>query len=293
MQIGCVILPDLRWRDAAPVWQRVEALGFDHAWTYDHLAWRALRDGPWFGAMGTLTAAALATERIRIGPLVASPNFRHPVSFAKELVTLDDVSDGRLILGIGAGGTGWDATMLGQDPWSPQERGARFVEFVDLTDRLLRVGATSWEGQYYTAREARTWPGCVQRPRMPFAVAAIGPTGMRVAARHGAIWVTTGDRRAEEQMPARDGAALVAAQMARLDAACADVGRDPGTLRRMVLTGGELDAGLSSVEQFHDTVGHYAAVGVTDLVVPWPRAAEPYVGDVATFERIFASRSPQ
>ena len=99
-------------------WRRAEELGFDHAWTYDHLAWRSLRDGPWFGAIPTLTAAAMVTDRIRLGTLVASPNFRHPVPFAKELMTLDDISGGRLAAGIGAGGTGWDAAMLGADPWS-------------------------------------------------------------------------------------------------------------------------------------------------------------------------------
>src|SRR5262249_57209762 len=106
-----------------------------------HLAWRSLRDAPWFGAVPTLTAAALATERIRLGMLVASPNFRQPVPFAKEVITLDDVSGGRFTLGIGAGGAGWDARMLGQKPWSRRERADRFAEFVQLLDRLLREAA--------------------------------------------------------------------------------------------------------------------------------------------------------
>jgi alkanesulfonate monooxygenase SsuD/methylene tetrahydromethanopterin reductase-like flavin-dependent oxidoreductase (luciferase family) len=289
MRLGCVVLPEQRWRDAAPIWRRVEELGFAHAWTYDHLAWRTLRDGPWFGAVPVLTAAALVTERITIGPLVASPNFRHPVPFAKELVTLDDVSDGRLVLGIGAGGTGWDATMLGQTPWSRRERGARFAEFVECIDQLLRTGATSVAGHHYVAFEARTWPGCVQRPRIPFTIAAIGPQGMRLAARHAATWVTTGDRAGNGPVAAAEGAALVAAQMARLDAACAEVGREPSTLARMVLTGVELDSGLASPDAFADALGHYAAVGVTDLVVHWPRATEPFAGDQPRFERVVTS----
>src|SRR5215467_4978683 len=115
MRLGVVILPELPWSSARPIWQRAEALGFEHAWTYDHLAWRSLRDQSWFGAIPTLTAAAAATDQIRLGPLVATPNFRHPVSLAKELITLDDVAAGRLTLGLGAGGPGWDTTMLGQD----------------------------------------------------------------------------------------------------------------------------------------------------------------------------------
>src|SRR4029077_2810973 len=101
-----VILPDSPWSSARDRWKRAEELGFDHAWTYDHLAWRTLRDSTWFGAIPTLTAAAGVTRRMRLGPLVASPNFRHPVSFAKELISLDDVAAGRFTLGLGAGGGG-------------------------------------------------------------------------------------------------------------------------------------------------------------------------------------------
>ena len=147
MRLGLVILPEHPWREAARVWARAEALGFDHAWTYDHIAWRELRDEPWFGAVPTLTAAATVTATMRLGTLVASPNFRHPVPFARDLLALDDVSGGRFVLGIGAGGHGWDATILGNEPWPLRERTERFVEFVELTDRLLRKPVTSYTGR--------------------------------------------------------------------------------------------------------------------------------------------------
>src|SRR5438105_6923295 len=118
MRLGVVILPVLPWSTAQSVWRRAEELGFDHAWTYDHVAWRTLRDRTWFAAVPTLTAAALATSRIRLGTLVASPNFRHPVPFARELISLDDISGGRLTVGVGAGGLGDDATVLGGSAWS-------------------------------------------------------------------------------------------------------------------------------------------------------------------------------
>ncbi len=243
-----------------------------------------MRDSPWYGAIPTLSAAAAATERIRLGTLVASPNFRHPVPFAKELVTLDDISGGRFTLGIGAGGPGWDATMLGGTAWSRRERADRFAEFVELTDLLLREPAASYRGRYYSAEEARTYPGCVQEPRIPFAVAATGPRGMRVAARFAQTWVTTGERRVDAPLGAADGANVVRAQMDRLDEPCAEVGRDPGSLGRLVL-----DSGLASVESFRDTVGHYAEIGVTDFVVHWPRPTEPFAADMATVERILSS----
>ena len=286
MRFGTVILPDARWAEAAARWRRADELAFEHAWTYDHLAWRSLRDDPWFAMVPTLAAAAAVTRRVRLGPLVASPNFRHPVPFAKELVALDDLSGGRLTVGLGAGGQGWDATVLGTPAWSPQERADRFEEFVVLTDRLLRSPATTFEGRWYSADGARTTPGCVQQPRPPLAIASTGRRGMRLAAAFGQAWVTTGDRSTPGPVGAAEGAAVVAGQVARLEEARAAVGRDPSTLDRMVLTGPQLDAGLSSVEAFREVAGRYADVGVTDLVVHWPRADEPYTGDLATFERI-------
>src|SRR5439155_14487839 len=103
MRVGIVILPDLRWSQARDRWRLAEEYGFDHAWTYDHLGWRDLVDGPWFDAVPTLTAAATVTDRIGLGTWVASPNFRHPVHFARELTALDDISRGRLLIGAGAG----------------------------------------------------------------------------------------------------------------------------------------------------------------------------------------------
>ena len=78
LRVGLVILPEHRWVEAAPRWRAAEEYGFDHVWTYDHLGWRSLVDGPWFDAVATLTAAATVTGRIRLGTFVASPNFRHP-----------------------------------------------------------------------------------------------------------------------------------------------------------------------------------------------------------------------
>jgi alkanesulfonate monooxygenase SsuD/methylene tetrahydromethanopterin reductase-like flavin-dependent oxidoreductase (luciferase family) len=289
VRLGVVILPDATWASARGTWQRAEELGFDHAWTYDHIAWGALRDAPWFGSVPTLAAAATATTRVRIGTLVASPNFRHPVPFARDLLALDDISSGRLTLGIGAGGTGWDATVLGQDPWSRRERADRFAEFVDLTDRLLRQATTTFEGRFYAADGAAMAPGCVQRPRVPFAVAATGPRGMAVAAAHGQAWVSNGDR--THDGPLLEGAAGVASitgQLRLLDDACEAAGRDPASIDRLVLTDLRLASGLPSAEAFRDTVGRYEEAGVTDFVVHWPRADGPFAGEVGAFERVFS-----
>ncbi|HLI72239.1 MAG TPA: LLM class flavin-dependent oxidoreductase [Acidimicrobiales bacterium] len=293
MRLGVVILPEFRWgAGGREVWRRAEELGFDHAWTYDHLAWQTLRDEPWFGAVPTLTAAALVTERIRLGTLVASPNFRHPVSFARELIALDDVSEGRFTLGVGAGGTGWDASMLGGEALSQRRRTERFAEFVELLDRLLREPEVSYEGRYYQAVDARTYPGCVQRPRLPLAVAASGRRAMRVAATYGDSWVTIGDiATAERGGPLVAGTRatqMVGEQIRMLEDACRDIGRGPSSIGRIVLAGPLLDEGLSSSEALRATIGGYEDLGVTDFVVHRPRHHGPYAGDVSHFERVVA-----
>ena len=108
--VGIALLPQERWTTSRRKWELVEEWGFDHAWTYDHLAWRTLVDQPWFATVPLLAAAAAVTERIALGTWVASPNFRHPVPFAKDVMGLDDVSNGRFLLGVGAGGEGFDAS---------------------------------------------------------------------------------------------------------------------------------------------------------------------------------------
>ena len=269
--------------------QLLEEIGVDHAWTYDHLAWRDLRDGPWLAAIPLLTAAATATSRIRLGTLVASPNFRHPVVFAKELVALDQISDGRAIAGLGAGAvTGWDTHMLGQPELTGRERADRYEEFVEVLDVLLRDGAASYQGKWYVADEARAHPGPVQQPRLPVAIAASGPRGMRLAAARGDTWITTGDLKVQGALDIEASARLVGEQVQRLDDICAESGRDPATLPRLVSTGGQLASGLESAEAFADAVGRYAEVGVTDISVHWPRPAPPYEGDDSTLAEILA-----
>jgi alkanesulfonate monooxygenase SsuD/methylene tetrahydromethanopterin reductase-like flavin-dependent oxidoreductase (luciferase family) len=289
MRFGVVILPELRWSTGSDIWRRAEDLGFDHAWTYDHLAWRTLRDSPWFATVPVLTAAATVTSRIRLGTLVASPNFRHPVVFAKELMTLDDISGGRITAGIGAGGFGYDSVMISGRQLSAQERSRRFREFVELADLLLRDHAANFTGEHYVAVEARCIPGCVQLPRVPFAIAATGNSGMALAASYGASWVTTGDVHTNKVLEGAEGPGVVGRQIESLHEACAKAGRAPESIDCIVLTGFGLDSGLYSKDAFVDTVARYEEVGVTDYVVHWPRAEPPFYADPATFEEIFES----
>ncbi|MCT2541650.1 LLM class flavin-dependent oxidoreductase [Streptomyces sp. NPDC024089] len=289
MRLSTVILPIHRWSEGRKVWQRAEELGFHAAYTYDHLAWRTFRDGPWFGAVPTLTAAAAATDRIRLGTLVTSPNFRHPVTLAKDLITLDDVSDGRITLGIGAGGDGFDATTLrrsDEEPWTPRERADHFEEFVPLLDQLLREPSVSYEGTFYSANEARNIPGCVQRPRLPFAVAATGPRGMRLAARYGQAWVTTGDPKLYGTGTPEQSAEAIRGQVTRVSAACESIGRDAAELDKILLTGFTPGDPLQSLDAFVDFAGTHFALGITEIVIHDPIPDSDFAADEKVFERI-------
>ncbi|MCX4738061.1 LLM class flavin-dependent oxidoreductase [Streptomyces antibioticus] len=289
LRLSTVILPYLRWNAGGrSAWTRAEQLGFHTAYTYDHLSWRTFRDGPWFGAIPTLTAAAAVTDHLRLGTLVTSPNFRHPVTLAKELISLDDISGGRITLGIGAGGTGFDATALGQEPWTPRERADRFAEFVPLLDRLLTEDSVSYEGDHYAAHEARNIPGCVQRPRLPFAIAATGPRGLRLAARHGQAWVTTGDPRLYENGTPEQSVQAIRGQVERLTDECVAQGRDVNELDRILLTGFTPDRSrpLESVGAFVDFAGRHKELGFTELVIHWPIPHSDFAADEKVFEQI-------
>ena len=279
MRVGIVILQEHRWAEAADKWRRAEQYGFAHAWVYDHVGWRDLVDGPWFDAVPTLTAAATVTSRIRLGTCVASPTFRHPVSFARQITALDDISSGRFILGVGAG-TGvpsFDAQVLGSEPLTPGQRIDRLGEFVRLLDPILRDIPTTWSGDYYRAVDARGTPGCVQQPRVPFVIAAGGPRGMRIAAQYGQGWMTTGTHTDDPDAWWK----AVAEQAARFEEMLA--GR---TMDRYLSLDAGLIYSLSSVDAFTDAVGRATELGFTDVITHWPRPAQYYVGSESTLDAV-------
>jgi alkanesulfonate monooxygenase SsuD/methylene tetrahydromethanopterin reductase-like flavin-dependent oxidoreductase (luciferase family) len=280
VRVGIVILPEFRWTEASVRWRRAEEYGFDHAWTYDHLAWRDLADGPWFDSMLTLTAAALATSSIRLGTLVASANFRHPVHFAREITALDDMSRGRLSLGIGAGAAApsFDALVLGREPLAARARADRFEEFVSLLDALLTNDRTTWRGTYFEAVDARSTPGCVQSPRVPFVVAANGKRGIKLAERLGQGWITTGPQ-ADELEDWWVGVADLAQ-------------RYEGDGDRYLMLDSAPRFSLSSAAFFESQVERAASLGFTDVITHWPRPSSWYEGDEAVLDEVATSVLP-
>ena len=279
-----MILPEDRWWAAEPKWKAAEEYGFDHAWTYDHLGWRSLVDGPWFSAVPTLTAAAMVTSRIALGTFVASPNFRHPLPFMRELITLDDISDGRFILGIGAGagGTSYDALVFGEPDPSAKKRTDRFTEFVEALDGLLMTDKFDFDGEYFKTRGARNLPGSVQRPRLPFLIAANGPRTMTLAARFGAAWATTG--RKSETL---DEWWKSVAELSKIfDEKLELTGRDPASILRYLSLDAAPVFSLASVDAFTDAAGRAGELGFTDIVTHWPRSHGEYEGRELVLEKV-------
>jgi alkanesulfonate monooxygenase SsuD/methylene tetrahydromethanopterin reductase-like flavin-dependent oxidoreductase (luciferase family) len=282
MRFGITILPEYRWKDAAPRWRRAEELGFDHVWTYDHLTWGGLQDSPWYGTTPTLTAAALVTSRIRLGTFVTSPNFRHPLALTRDILALDDVSGGRFLCGIGSGG-GIDATIQGGPELTAREKVDRLTEFVELLDKLLTTDGVDYLGEYFETRNGRTLPGCVQQPRVPFVMAANGPRSLRLATKYGTGWVTTGLKSPDFDT----WFASVVDLSHRLD----DVLESKPFDRYLALDSARYS--LSSVAAFEDVVGRAGELGFTDVITHWPRAEGVYAGSEDVLEQVVAEVIPR
>lgn len=290
MRFGITILTDLPWSEATPRWRAAEEMGFDHAWTYDHLVWGGLPESPWFGAMPTLTAAAMVTSTIRLGTLVSAPNFRHPVAFYREVQALDDISGGRFLLGVGTGGD-VDARLLGEQPLTVKERVDRFQEFTDLLARLRTEDHVTSDGRWFSADDARTLPPLRD---VPLLVAGNGPRSVRYAARTGDGWVTTGG----PAETVEDWYAGLDRSRRTVDDALAAAGRDPGSFPRYLL----LDSApqysvarfaLRSVGLFEEMTGRAGDLGFTDVITHWPRPDEPYAGSVDVLEQVAADVLPR
>ena len=231
----------------------------------------------------TLVAAASVTSRLRLGPLVTSPNFRHPLVLAKDLIALDDISEGRLIVGLGAGGTGFDASVLGHEPWSASERHERFDEFARALDRLLREPSSNFAGPHYSVIDSRQIPGPRQLPRPPLILSALGPRSLALTAELAEGWVSFGDPAASDDSSTFDA---VTHQVNRLNTELELRGRAPASLHRVLLNFEGDESPLSSLTSFLDWASRYRELGFDELVVHWPVTDSLYDYDQGVFERI-------
>ena len=265
------------WQQTLDEFSMAEHLGFDHAWLVDHLVDTDGPPGnPCLEGWTLLAAIAARTSRLRLGVLVSSNTFRHPVLLLKEAVTVDHVSGGRLILGIG---TGWHADehrRYGLALPPPPERVDRLEEAVHVISLLMSQERTTYQGRFYQLEDAPLEPRPVQRPRIPILIAAHRPRMLRIAARYADQW----DTFAAMPGTATDGVrAELGERVERLDEACRTIGRDPADIRRSTWATHEV---LRSPEAYLDFVRVHRAMGFTDFTaVPRPSGDEQALRTIA------------
>lgn len=268
-RFGVLVHQDAPFPTLVQRWQHIEAMGFDQIFVADHAGDYRDLGGTWFDGWTVLAAMAAETRRVRIGTLVANPILRGPALVAKQAVTVDHLSGGRLELGIGTGIAPFDHAAAGSDPWPASERLGRFAEYVEIVDGILSSAGRpySFKGRWYRTADAPTAPGPVQRPRPPIMVAGQSPTALRVAAERADAWNTHGPFGAslDEILD------VTRRQNRHLDELCTAAGRDPGGLRRSLLLFGPLDPWTSGVAG-EEVIERFAAAGMSEFVLCWPPA---------------------
>lgn len=275
-------LDELRLR-----WLQAERLGFDVLWNCDTVVDPDRRHHTMFDGPATLALMAEATEHIRVGTLVNSLYFRHPVTLAKFATTVDHLSGGRLELAVGVGDPSAGAAAVGAQ-WSASEQVSRFAEFVELLDLLLRQETTDYDGRFYSCGGAETVPLPVQQPRPPLTVAAHGPRMLRLAATYADAWSSWGGYDVETE---DDFHRVTAERSRRFDDVCAELDRDPTTIRHSVVCFPPLTPWESS-EYFAEMVGRFRAGGIDEFVLYFPETWRTRPSEWEVFESVAAHLMP-
>jgi F420-dependent oxidoreductase-like protein len=261
MRFGIVTDQNMPWPQLVERWQLFEELGFDSAWDCDHFVQPSRPTGPYFEAWTLLAGLAARTKRIRLGVLVSSNTFRHPALLAKESMTVDHVSNGRLDVGLGAGWYEPEHRMFGLEFAAPRELVARFREAVEVVDRMLRNDTSSYDGRYYHINEAPMRPAPIQQPRPPLMLAGHRPRMLRIIAEYADTFNSFGT---VDEMRQRNTI---------LDEQCAAIGRDPKSIARSLYGWATMMPAdpWASTNAFEDMLGRYGEAGVNEFLIDQPR----------------------
>jgi F420-dependent oxidoreductase-like protein len=273
LKFGICTDQNMDWPTTVERWKYFEQLGFDSIWDCDHYVQPSRPTGPYHEGWTLLAALAAVTERIRIGVLVSCNTFRHPALLAKEAITVDHISNGRLELGIGAGWYVPEHEMFGIPFPAPGELTARFREAVEIVDSMCRREITTYKGTYYQLEDAPCRPRPIQQPRPPFMLGAHGPRMLRIVAEYADGWNSFGTL---EELKRRNEI---------LDQHCADIGRDPTEISRSLYGWAAVmpHDPWASPAAFEEVVGIYRAIGINEFIIDQPDAARfPIVERVAT-----------
>ena len=253
-----------------------DAEGWYGMWFADHYmpntGSEAIQQGDVHECWGVLPAIAAVTERIRLGPLVSPTSVHHPAVLANRAATIDHVSNGRMVLGIGAGWQINEHEAYGIELQEPGPRVTRFDEAIQIIRSLLSEERTDFHGQFYDVTDAPADPKPVQSP-LPILVGTGSPRMLRITARHADEWNTWG------------GPEMAGGALEKLLTACEEVGRDPATMWKSAqalvfvsdnaefaanITGSDIGPRsiVGSTDELVDQLGRYAELGFDEFIVP-------------------------
>ncbi len=239
------------------VWQEAEALGFDTLWTNDHLlASVGPADAPELEAWTLLAAMATNTAKIKIGAMVTNNTFRHPSVLAKMAATVDHLSNGRLILGIGAGWFEREHQAYGITFPSVKYRTNQLAEALEVITKLWSANPTvSFKGQYYTLIDAPFMPKPVQQPHPPIMIGGIGEKKiLPLVAKYAQMWNIP-------SLPPEQ----VAEKGKVLEKACQKIGRNCTEIERSYLTPLYIKSDATEVQTLLERVDELRKVSVDEV----------------------------
>lgn len=239
------------WEDLLALWQDIDDLGYDSAWVFDHfLPIFSDPTGPCLEGWSALAALAMATRRVRLGVMVTGNTYRHPAVLAKMAATVDIISGGRLIFGLGAGWFELEHRQYGIQFHTTAGRLSRLDESLELIKLLWTQERANFNGKHFHLNDASFNPKPLQKPHPLILIGASGENiALRIVAKHAQIWNSFGSPD------------VFRPKIQRLGEHCRRIGRDPATIEKSVLLG-ETFALTDARRQ----IDAYAAAGVTHIV---------------------------
>lgn len=244
------------WPEILALWQEVDTLPYDTAWVFDHfLPIFSDPTGPCLEGWTALAALAMATKNVRLGTMVTGNTYRHPAVLAKMATTVDIVSGGRLILGVGAGWFALEHQEYGMPFRTTGLRLQRLDEALDVIKLLWTQERASYAGKHYQLQEASFNPKPIQRPHPQLLVGATGENvALGIVAKHADIWNSFGTPDVFRH------------KIARLEEHCRNIGRNPATIEKSVLISTANGGGPFALNEARRQVDEYIAAGVTHII---------------------------
>ena len=273
LRFGVLTYPEhVTYHEIAQTWREIDEAGFDSAFVFDHfLPFTGDQTGPCLEGWTLLSALAAQTKQVRVGVLVTGNTYRHPALLAKMAATVDHVSNGRLILGIGAGWYEQEHRMYGIPFPTAGNRARQLGEAIEVLKLLFTQERSTFTGTYYNLKEAPFAPKAVQRPHPPLLIGGTGPKVIQpLAARQANLWHFYGSGSARE----------ITRVCAQFDVVCRTIGRDPGEVEKVTSLYPSQLAGKTT--EVHEYLQSLVEAGVRHVII---ELSQPYDH---TFLRRFA-----